>query len=145
MAMLPFCGYNMGDYFAHWLRMGRALSRPPAVFHVNWFRTDADGRFVWPGFGENLRVLLWMIERVKGRGSADETPIGLVPRESALDWEGLSLSAADRALLLGVDRAEWAAEAPEIRAFFERFGERLPPEMSRSLAALEEDLARVAV
>jgi phosphoenolpyruvate carboxykinase (GTP) len=145
MAMLPFCGYNMGDYFAHWLRMGRALSRPPAVFHVNWFRTDADGRFVWPGFGENLRVLLWMIERVKGRGSADETPIGLVPRESALDWEGLSLPAADRALLLGVDRAEWAAEAPEIRAFFERFGDRLPPEMNRSLDTLEEDISRVAV
>ena len=145
MAMLPFCGYNMGDYFAHWLRMGRALSRPPAIFHVNWFRTDADGRFVWPGFGENLRVLLWMIDRVKGRGSATETPIGLVPTESALDWDGLALSRPERQGLLDVDRAEWAAEVPEIRAFFERFGGRLPAEMERSLSALEQDLARVAI
>ncbi len=144
MAMLPFCGYNMGDYFAHWLKVGRALSRPPAIFHVNWFRTAADGRFVWPGFGENLRVLLWMIDRVKGRGSATETPIGLVPTESALDWDGLALSASERQGLLGVDRAEWAAEAPEIRAFFDRFGGRLPAEMERSLSALEQDLARVA-
>ncbi|HYN05479.1 MAG TPA: phosphoenolpyruvate carboxykinase (GTP), partial [Vicinamibacteria bacterium] len=144
MAMLPFCGYNMGDYFAHWLKVGRALSRPPAIFHVNWFRIGADGRFVWPGFGENLRVLLWMIDRVKGRGSATETPIGLVPTESALDWDGLALSRPERQGLLGVDRAEWAAEAPEIRAFFDRFGGRLPAEMERSLSALEQDLARVA-
>jgi phosphoenolpyruvate carboxykinase (GTP) len=145
MAMLPFCGYNMGDYFAHWLAMGRALSRPPAIFHVNWFRTGADGRFVWPGFGENLRVLLWMIDRVKGRGSAAETPIGLVPTEPSLDWDGLALSGPERQGLLGVDRAEWAAEVPEIRAFFERFGGRLPAELERSLSALEQDLARVAV
>jgi len=145
MAMLPFCGYNMGDYFAHWLRVGRAVARPPAIFHVNWFRTDAEGRFVWPGFGENLRVLLWIVERVKGRGGAAETPIGLVPTESSLEWDGLSLTAAERSLLLGVDRAEWAAEVPEIRAFFERFGGRLPAEMDRSLTALERDISRVAV
>jgi phosphoenolpyruvate carboxykinase (GTP) len=145
MAMLPFCGYNMGDYFAHWLRMGRTLSRPPAIFHVNWFRTGDDGRFVWPGFGENLRVLLWMIDRVKGRGSAAETPIGLVPTESSLDWDGLALSGPERRGLLGVDRAEWAAEVPEIRIFFERFGGRLPAEIDRSLVALEQDLARVAI
>jgi len=144
MAMLPFCGYNMGDYFAHWLEMGQALSHPPAIFHVNWFRTGADGRFVWPGFGENLRVLLWMIDRVKGRGSAAETPIGLVPTDSSLDWDGLALSGPERQGLLGVDRAEWAAETPEIRAFFERFGGRLPAEMQRSLSALERDLTRVA-
>jgi phosphoenolpyruvate carboxykinase (GTP) len=143
--MLPFCGYNMGDYFAHWLRVGRAVARPPAIFHVNWFRTDAEGRFVWPGFGENLRVLLWIVERVKGRGGAAETPIGLVPTESSLEWDGLSLTAAERSLLLGVDRAEWAAEVPEIRAFFERFGGRLPAEMDRSLTALERDISRVAV
>ena len=145
MAMLPFCGYNMGDYFAHWLRMGQALERPPAIFHVNWFRTDERGRFLWPGFGENLRVLLWMIERVKGRGAAEETPIGLVPAESALDWDGLSLDAAARRTLLAVDRGEWAAEVPEIRTFFERFAERLPPALGSALAALESDLSRVTV
>jgi phosphoenolpyruvate carboxykinase (GTP) len=145
MAMLPFCGYNMGDYFAHWLRMGRAVRRPPAVFHVNWFRTDEGGRFVWPGFGENLRVLLWMIERVKGQAAAEETPIGLVPTEGALNWDGLRLSAAERQLLLGVDRGEWATEVPEIRAFFDRFGDRLPAELGAGLAALEQDLAKVAV
>ncbi len=145
MAMLPFCGYNMGDYFGHWLRVGQALSRPPAIFHVNWFRTDARGRFAWPGFGQNLRVLLWVIDRVQGKGGATETPIGLVPTEAALDWEGLGLTAAERQALLAVDRGEWAAEVPEIRAFFERFGRRLPAELGRSLSALEEDLARVAV
>jgi phosphoenolpyruvate carboxykinase (GTP) len=145
MAMLPFCGYNMGDYFSHWLRMGQALARPPAVFHVNWFRTDERGRFMWPGFGENLRVLLWMIDRVKGRGAAEETPIGLVPTESALDWDGLGLGASERQALLRVDRGEWAAELPEIRAFFDRFGDRLPAELAARLSALEQDLAKVAV
>jgi phosphoenolpyruvate carboxykinase (GTP) len=144
MAMLPFCGYNMGDYFAHWLRLGRGLENPPAVLHVNWFRADERGRFVWPGFGENLRVLLWMIERVKGRGGAEETPIGLVPTESALDWDGLGLGPEERRLLLGVERGEWAAEVPEIRAFFERFGSHLPAELTRSLSALERELAKVA-
>ena len=145
MAMLPFCGYNMGDYFSHWLRIGREVDRPPLVFHVNWFRTDDRGRFVWPGFGQNLRVLLWIAARVSGRGAATETPIGLVPTESALDWDGLDLSPAERKLLLSVDRHEWSTEVPEIRAFFERFGDRLPRELSGSLESLEADLARVAV
>jgi phosphoenolpyruvate carboxykinase (GTP) len=143
MAMLPFCGYDMGDYFGHWLELGRSLARPPAVFHVNWFRTDAGGRFVWPGFGENLRVLLWMIERVKGRGGAVETPIGLVPDESSLDWSGLPLSSSERRLLLTVERGEWESEVPQIRAFFERFGSHLPRELSESLRTLERDLATV--
>jgi phosphoenolpyruvate carboxykinase (GTP) len=145
MAMLPFCGYNMGDYFGHWLRMGRAVRHPPAIFHVNWFRTDERGRFIWPGFGENLRVLLWMIERVKGKAAALETSIGLVPTESALNWEGLDLTASERQQLLRVDRGEWAAEVPEIRAFFDRFGDRLPAELGARLSALEQDLAKVAV
>jgi phosphoenolpyruvate carboxykinase (GTP) len=145
MAMLPFCGYNMGDYFGHWLRMGQLLERPPAVFHVNWFRTDERGRFIWPGFGENLRVLLWMIGRVKGRAAAEETPIGLVPTEGSLDWDGLGLGPAERQQLLRVDRGEWAAEVPEIRSFFGRFGDHLPAELAERLATLEQDLAKVAV
>jgi phosphoenolpyruvate carboxykinase (GTP) len=142
MAMLPFCGYNMGDYFAHWLEMGRAVAHPPAIFHVNWFRTDADGRFLWPGYGHNLRVLLWIVDRVKGRGEARDTPIGLVPTESALDWDGVPLSSSAREALLRVDQAEWAAEVPEIRAFFGRFGDRLPRELEGSLQVLERELGQ---
>ncbi len=145
MAMLPFCGYNMADYFAHWLEVGRALARPPAIFHVNWFRTGPDGRFLWPGYGHNLRVLLWMMDRVKGRGGARETPIGLVPTESALDWDGVPVSNSAREALLRVDRDEWAAEVPEIRAFFGRFGDRLPRELDGALATLERDLGSRAV
>jgi phosphoenolpyruvate carboxykinase (GTP) len=145
MAMLPFCGYNMADYFAHWLRVGRALPRPPAVFHVNWFRTGEGGRFIWPGFGENLRVLLWMIDRVKGKAGAVETPVGMVPTADALNLDGLRLSRGEVDALLRVDREEWAAEVPEIRGFFDRFGARLPQELSRGLASLERELATAAV
>jgi len=144
MAMLPFCGYNMGDYFGHWLRMGQLVSKPPAIFQVNWFRTGADGRFLWPGFGQNLRVLLWMIERVKGGSGAAETPVGLVPTPEALNLEGLSLSRADVQTLLRVDRDEWADEVPEIRAFFDRFGDRLPGSLSDSLDALAQRLGVTA-
>jgi phosphoenolpyruvate carboxykinase (GTP) len=145
MAMLPFCGYNMGDYFAHWLRMGKAVSNPPAVFHVNWFRTDKAGRFIWPGFGQNLRVLLWVIERVKGQGKATETPVGFVPTRDALNLEGLSLQSADLDTLLSVDRDEWAAEIPEIRAFFEKFGDRCPPALHESLDTLSQQLTTARV
>jgi phosphoenolpyruvate carboxykinase (GTP) len=145
MAMLPFCGYNMADYFGHWLRMGSRLSRPPAIFHVNWFRTGADGRFLWPGFGENLRVLLWMIDRVKGRGEAAETPIGLVPRPSSLNLEGLDLARGQVETLLSVDREEWSAEVPEMRAFFGRFGERMPAPLDRELETLSQHLATASV
>jgi len=145
MAMLPFCGYNMGDYFGHWLRMGRSLSRPPVIFHVNWFRTGPDGRFVWPGFGQNLRVLLWMIDRVLGKGSAVETPAGMVPTPDALNIDGLPLSRSEVESLLRVERDEWAAEVPEIRAFFDKFGDRLPAELSRSLDALAQELATASV
>ncbi len=144
MAMLPFCGYNMGDYFAHWLSVGARLERPPAIFHVNWFRTGTDGRFLWPGFGQNIRILLWMIDRVKGKGGATETPIGLVPTQSAVDWDGLDLSPAERAALLQVDRGEWAAEVPDIRAFFDRFGCRLPDALGHSLDVLSGQLTATA-
>jgi phosphoenolpyruvate carboxykinase (GTP) len=145
MAMLPFCGYNMGDYFSHWLRVGAGLSKPPAIFHVNWFRTGHDGRFLWPGFGQNLRVLLWMIDRVKGKGRATETAVGLVPTPDALNLDGLGLSRAEVDELLRVDRDEWAAEVPEIRAFFDRFGNRLPASLNRSLDVLSQQLATAVV
>jgi phosphoenolpyruvate carboxykinase (GTP) len=145
MAMLPFCGYNMGDYFAHWLRIGSKLSRPPAIFHVNWFRTGPDGRFLWPGFGQNMRVLLWMADRVQGKGSVVETPIGDVPTAGSLNLEGLKLSSTDVAALLKVDRDEWAAEVPEIRAFFDRFGAHLPASLDRSLESLAQQLATARV
>jgi phosphoenolpyruvate carboxykinase (GTP) len=144
MAMLPFCGYNMGDYFSHWLSMAARVSRPPAVFHVNWFRTGADGKFVWPGFGQNLRPLLWMIDRVEGKGGGVETPIGIVPRPGDLNLDGLGLSRSQIEALLHVDREEWAAEVPEIRAFFEKFGDRLPRELSESLDALTQRLGVAA-
>jgi phosphoenolpyruvate carboxykinase (GTP) len=145
MAMLPFCGYNMADYFQHWLDMGRKVSRPPAIFHVNWFRTGADGRFLWPGFGQNLRVLLWMIDRVKGKAGAVETPIGLVPATDALNLDGLNLSSADQRALLRVDRDEWADEVPEMRAFFDRFGNRTPAALNESLESLAQQLATTSV
>jgi phosphoenolpyruvate carboxykinase (GTP) len=135
----------MGDYFGHWLRVGAGLRQPPAVFHVNWFRTGDDGRFLWPGFGQNLRVLLWMIARVKGKAGGQDTPIGIVPGASDLDLEGLDLPRGDRERLLQVDRGEWAAEVPEIRAFFDKFGSRLPESLDTSLRALTEQVTTATV
>jgi phosphoenolpyruvate carboxykinase (GTP) len=127
MAMLPFCGYNMGDYFAHWLTFQRRLARPPRVFHVNWFRTDEDGRFLWPGFGDNIRVLKWILERVDGGPSAIQTPIGHIPREDALDLSGLDISPERVSKLLAVDAATWRDEAERSIEFLATFGPRLPP------------------
>jgi phosphoenolpyruvate carboxykinase (GTP) len=144
MAMLPFCGYNMGDYFGHWLKMGRAVAKPPAIFHVNWFRTGADGSFLWPGYGENLRVLLWMIDRIQGRAKATETPVGLVPTPEALNLDGLAISQPALEALLRVDRGEWGAEVPAIREFFDRFGDRLPRELDGALDSLAQRLGATA-
>ena len=105
MAMLPFCGYNMGDYFGHWLEMGSRLKKPPRVFRVNWFRTDERGKLLWPGYGENLRVLKWIIERCDGRGDAVETPIGLVPTLNGIDRTGIDIPEATMATFLKVDPA----------------------------------------
>ncbi len=126
MAMLPFCGYNMGDYFGHWLEMGKRVKHPPRVFHVNWFRKNAAGQFLWPGYGENVRVLKWMLERIEGRAGARETPIGLVPEEKGLTMSGLAL--APRALeeLFEVNAEEWKKDLAEVGAFLGKFGERLP-------------------
>jgi phosphoenolpyruvate carboxykinase (GTP) len=127
-AMLPFCGYNMGDYFAHWLRLGGAADagKLPRLYYVNWFRKDASGRFVWPGFGENIRVLKWIVERLSGSAKAVETPIGLLPAPGSLDLDGLEIGEADLELLLTVDRRAWKLEADQIPEFFRGFGEQLP-------------------
>ncbi|HEU4533394.1 MAG TPA: phosphoenolpyruvate carboxykinase domain-containing protein, partial [Polyangiaceae bacterium] len=126
MAMIPFCGYNMADYFGHWLSMQKRLKSPPRVFHVNWFRTDADGNFLWPGFGDNVRVLKWIVDRVHQRADAKPTPIGLVPAPDALDLGGLNLDADHVKQLFEVDPTMWFEESEMQRAFFQRFGDRLP-------------------
>jgi len=141
MAMLPFCGYNMAEYFSHWLKLReREGARLPKIFHVNWFRKDDDGRYLWPGFGENSRVLAWIVERCAGRAEATETPIGLVPAQGALDTEGLDLSANDLAKLLAVDPAEWKAQLPQLQEHFADFGDDLPDELRAQLEALEKRL-----
>jgi phosphoenolpyruvate carboxykinase (GTP) len=127
-AMLPFCGYNMGDYFAYWLSIGQKAdpAKLPRLFYVNWFRKDASGKFVWPGFGENIRVLKWIVERLSGSATAVSTPIGNLPAPDALDLDGLDLSPADLELLLTVDAQAWKGEAEQIPDFFRGFGEHLP-------------------
>jgi phosphoenolpyruvate carboxykinase (GTP) len=129
MAMLPFCGYNMADYFRHWLEMGKRIPHPPKIFHVNWFRKGADGRFLWPGFGENVRVLKWILERVEGRGRGRETPIGFVPTRNALTLDGLNISPKAVDELLQVDPEDWEQELVDSKEFFQKFGERLPREI----------------
>jgi phosphoenolpyruvate carboxykinase (GTP) len=140
MAMLPFCGYHMGDYFAHWLTMGKRIARPPAIFQVNWFRRDADGNYLWPGYGDNIRVLIWMHERIQGRGKALRTPVGFVPTVDALHRDGLDIPTESLELLLHVDPAQWGEEADDIEAHFARFGERLPPALREELDALRARL-----
>ncbi len=142
-AMLPFCGYNMADYWAHWLSFGERADpeKLPKIFYVNWFRKDADGRFLWPGFGENSRVLEWVVDRCAGRGEAIATPIGWVPPPGALDLDGLDITDDDMAKLLDVDRDEWRAEVPPVAAYYAVFGERLPTALVRQLDDLSRRLA----
>ncbi|MEE2850233.1 MAG: phosphoenolpyruvate carboxykinase (GTP) [Pseudomonadota bacterium] len=137
-AMLPFCGYNMGDYFAHWLKMGqgRDASKLPRIFFVNWFRKDQDGRFVWPGFGDNARVLKWISERIDGDAEAVDTAVGRVPSVTALDLSGLDLTPAQLSTLLDVDAGVWAEEAALIPDFYRQFGDRLPTALWNQHAAL---------
>ncbi len=144
MAMLPFCGYNMADYFSHWLEMGKRIPKPPKIFHVNWFRTDANGKFIWPGFGENLRVLLWILDRAQGKGDAVETPIGYLPPPEAIPLEGLNISRDALRSLLTIDRADWEAELKSMGEFFAKFGQRLPQGIRAEQAALAKRLQEPA-
>jgi phosphoenolpyruvate carboxykinase (GTP) len=141
MAMLPFCGYNMADYFGHWLEMGRRIPHPPKIFHVNWFRKGADGKFLWPGFGENVRVLKWILERVEGRAEAKETPIGYVPTPGSLTLDGLKVSRESVEELLRVDAHDWTGELEEVKAFFGKFGDELPGDVRREELKLAERLS----
>lgn len=143
MAMLPFCGYNMADYFGHWLNLG-SKAKPenlPQIFFVNWFRRDTDGRFLWPGYGENSRVLKWVFERLDGTAGAVETPIGNLPVVSDLDTSGLKVDAGDMNTLLSVDTAGWLEAVPQIREHYATFGAKLPQQLSAALDSLEKALA----
>ena len=131
MAMLPFCGYNMADYFGHWLEMGKKIPHPPKIFHVNWFRKGSDGKFLWPGYGENVRVLKWILERVEGRGEAKETPIGYVPTRTAMTLDGLKIAPEALDELFRVSADNWANDLADSREFFAKFGERLPAELRK--------------
>ncbi|HEV2461015.1 MAG TPA: phosphoenolpyruvate carboxykinase (GTP), partial [Ktedonobacterales bacterium] len=140
MAMLPFCGYNMGDYWGHWLEMGTRIPRPPAIFHVNWFRKDADGKFLWPGFGQNVRVLQWVVERIRGQAQARVTPVGYVPTAGVLNLDGLDLSHEKVEALLRVDGADWEREWADQGTFFQRFGSHLPDAIRAQHDALKARL-----
>jgi phosphoenolpyruvate carboxykinase (GTP) len=141
MAMLPFCGYHMGDYFGHWLEMGKKLGdKAPKIFNVNWFRTDDEGHFIWPGFGDNMRVLMWILDRCEGKADAVETPIGYEPKPEDINLEGLDLSLDTLKGLLDVDKPLWKEDVKGIREFYGKFGDRLPKELADELNKLDKNL-----
>ena len=140
MAMRPFVGYNMGDYFTHWLEMGKKIPNPPKIFHVNWFRTDDEGHFIWPGFGDNMRVLMWILNRCNGKVDAVETPIGYVPKAEDIELDGLDITLDTVRDLLSIDKEAWKADAANIREFYALVGERVPDTLYKELEALEKRL-----
>ena len=140
MAMLPFCGYNMGDYFKHWLDIGKKLKKAPKIFNVNWFKSDDKGEFLWPGFSDNLRILAWMIDRCEGKAKAKETPIGYIPNKADIDVKGLDISDKDLDELLDVDIDLWKEEVKGIGEFYKKFGSKLPSELKDELKKLEAKL-----
>jgi phosphoenolpyruvate carboxykinase (GTP) len=147
MAMLPFIGYNAGDYFSHWIEVGKDADadKLPKIFYVNWFRREktsggGSGAFLWPGFGENSRVLKWAIERIEGKAAAVETPIGHVPTPESLDTDGLDMTPEQLEAALAVDTEEWLAEIPEIEAWFEKIGDALPTQLQVELDGLKARL-----
>ena len=142
MAMRPFVGYNMGDYWKHWLEMGKIIPHAPKIFHVNWFRTDDEGHFIWPGFGDNMRVLLWILARCEGKADAVETAIGYVPKPEDINIEGLDISIDTIKDLLTVDKAAWLADVENIKEFYKLVGDHVPAEMNEELAALEARLKK---
>jgi phosphoenolpyruvate carboxykinase (GTP) len=142
MAMKPFCGYNYGDYWAHWLSYSEISDNLPRIFHVNWFRKDANGKFMWPGFGDNMRVLDWIIKRCEGKVGCIDTPIGKLPRPEDLNLEGIDVPAATMNALLEVDTDAWRAEISEIGAYLDSFGERTPENIKAEQRRVAEALDR---
>jgi phosphoenolpyruvate carboxykinase (GTP) len=142
MAMLPFCGYNMADYFKHWLEMGKQMVKPPRIFHVNWFRTDENGKFLWPGFGENLRVLEWILQRCNNSVEAVKTPIGYIPKTEDIDMTGLELPKASMEKLLLVDKNAWLQELESQKEFFKIFAKDIPKELPEEWQALKDRLEK---
>ena len=144
-AMLPFCGYNMADYFGHWLKVGQGLrfDRAPRIFQVNWFRKGSDGRFLWPGFGDNVRVLDWIVRRIQGEVSAVDSPIGRLPHTSDLNLDGIDTTEQDLAELFAIDSASWQQEADLTQGFFDEFGGRIPAPLQAELEALRYRLGKV--
>ncbi len=140
MAMLPFCGYNMADYWNHWLKLGKSISHPPQIFRVNWFRKDENGRFIWPGFGENMRVLNWIVDRVTGKTDAVESPFGYMPRHKDLNWSGLEFQSDEFSGIMDIDKAKGLEEADAQKELFDSFEDRLPPEMEAQRQALKSRL-----
>jgi phosphoenolpyruvate carboxykinase (GTP) len=140
--MIAFCGYNMSDYFAHWLKLGASVAHAPKIYLVNWFRKDANGKFVWPGFGDNMRVLKWVVERVEGKAAAKSTVLGNVPAHADLDWRGLESFGTDKfAAITAIDKAEWQRELQLHLELVEKFGATVPDEMIRRYDALGAALA----
>jgi len=138
--MLPFCGYNMGDYWQHWIDMGQLISNPPKIFNVNWFRLDDEGNFMWPGFGDNLRVLEWILGRCDGSAHAVESPIGFMPTPEDINTEGLNISSEALSDILSVDKDLWKQEAESVRELYSKFEGTLPKELSEQLDILENNL-----
>jgi phosphoenolpyruvate carboxykinase (GTP) len=137
MAMIPFVGYDMGDYFEHWLEMGKKVPNPPKIFHVNWFRQDEQGKFIWPGFGDNMRALLWILARCAGKADASKTAIGYIPKPDDINVEGLGIDRATLEGLLSVDSKLWLEDIENIKGFYAKVGDRLPQALKDQLAALE--------
>ncbi len=142
MAMRPFTGYDMGDYFAHWLEMGKKIENPPKIFNVNWFRLDDEGHFIWPGFGDNMRVLLWILARCEGKADAVSSPIGFLPKAEDINVEGLDITVDTIKELLDIDKEVWLEEAEGIKDFYAQIGERVPAELYAELDTLIANLKK---
>jgi phosphoenolpyruvate carboxykinase (GTP) len=145
MAMLPFCGYNMGDYFRHWINMGRLIQHPPRIYSVNWFLRDEKGDFLWPGFGENIRVIKWIIDRVNNRVGARETPVGLLPHVKDMRWEGLDMPMGRAEKLFEFSPSEWGPELQDIKQSLDRYGRHIPYEMWNEYERLSRALSKSVI